>query len=276
MYHVTQYPEPLRSTTSLAMKVTSRKREKTHCQHFQELAAHQKAGQPKLKGFMRRITCETGIARESVCQMAKTELNFKPYKLEKAHLLTNDNKFVQLQRSHSFLRHAAGTHWERIVFRDKKLFMVEQAHNPQNDRSWSTEAPGPSSGIEHCQNPQAVMVWGGICTSSKTPLVIINKGLKINEEYYQSKILEAVVLSWAQQHFGNQQWTFQQDSAPAHKAKTTQEWCRAHFPDFISSAEWPPYSPHLSHVDYSICSILEARACAKPHKSLELLKQLLL
>jgi hypothetical protein len=61
-----------------------------------------------------------------------------------------------------------------------------------------------------------------------------------------------------------------------HKAKTTQEWCRAHFPDFISPAEWPPYSPDLKSMDYSIWSILEARACAKPHKSLESLKQSLL
>jgi hypothetical protein len=31
------------------------------------------------------------------------------------------------------------------------------------------------------------MVWGGICASSKTPLVFINKGVKINKENYQSK-----------------------------------------------------------------------------------------
>jgi hypothetical protein len=110
---------------------------------------------------------------------------------------------VRLQRSYAFLRGATGPRWERIVFTDKKLFTVEQAHNCQNDRSWSAEAPGLSSVIEHCQNPQAIMVWGGICASGKTPLVIVNKGEKINKEYYQSKILEAVLLPWTQQHFAN-------------------------------------------------------------------------
>jgi hypothetical protein len=186
---------------------------------------------------MRSIARETGISRESVHQMAKTELNLKPYKLQKAQLLTDDNKLVRLQRNHALLRRTAGTRWERIIFTDKKLFMVEQAHNRQNDRSWSAEAPGLSSVIEHRQNPQVVMVWGGICTSGKTPPVIVNEGVKINKKYCQSKILEAVVLPWAQQQFGNQQWTFQQNSAPDRKAKTTQEWCRAHFPDFISSEE---------------------------------------
>ncbi|XP_054720805.1 origin recognition complex subunit 1-like [Uloborus diversus] len=53
----------------------------------------------------------------------------------------------------------------------------------------------------------------------------------------------------------------------------TQDWCRTHFPDLISSAEWPPYSPDLSSMDYSVWSILEAKVCAKPHKNLEALKQ---
>jgi inhibitor of nuclear factor kappa-B kinase subunit alpha len=130
--------------------------------------------------------------------------------------------------------------------------MVEQAHNRQNDRSWSTEATGPLSVIKHCQNLHAVMIWGGICASGKPPLVIVNEGVKISKEYYQSKILEAVVLPWAQQHSSNQQWTFQQYSAAAHKAKTTQGWCTAHFLDFISSAEWPPYSPDLNRMDYNL------------------------
>ncbi|GBM39592.1 hypothetical protein AVEN_154103-1 [Araneus ventricosus] len=51
-----------------------------------------------------------------------------------------------------------------------------------------------------------------------------------------------------------------------------QEWCKAHFPDMISSAEWPPYSLDLNPMDYSVW-YLESRACSKPHKSLNSLKQ---
>ena len=51
------------------------------------------------------------------------------------------------------------------------------------------------------------------------------------------------------------------------------EWCMANFPDFITATEWPPFSPDLNLVDYSIWSILEARICAKPHKNLVPLKQ---
>ena len=85
-------------------------------------------------------------------------------------------------------------------------------------------------------------------------------------------MLKDNVVPWATEHFGEDNWTFQQDSAPAHKAKLTQEWISENFPDFISAQEWPPYSPDLNPMDYSIWSILESKACAKSHKTLATLK----
>ena len=35
-------------------------------------------------------------------------------------------------------------------------------------------------------------------------------------------------------------FTFQQDGAPAHGAKTTQEWLGQHCPNFIGKDCWPP------------------------------------
>jgi hypothetical protein len=66
---------------------------------------------------------------------------------------------------------------------------------------------------------------------------------------------------------------FSTGSNPAHKAKMTQKWCKTHFLSFITLAKWSPYLLNLNLMDYSVWSILEARACAKYRKSLELLKQ---
>ncbi|KAM8718286.1 hypothetical protein ACLKA7_000988 [Drosophila subpalustris] len=151
--------------------------------------------------------------------MAKKHLGLKPYKLQKVQLLTDENKRVRLQRCRQLKRRAAGQRWERILFTDEKLFTVEQSHNHQNDRIWSQKAP--------------------------------DQGVKINQEVYRRDILDVMAIPWAQQHFGDADWTFQQDSAPAHKAKMMQDWCKTLFPDFISSVEWPPYSPDLNPMDYS-------------------------
>ncbi|KAI6646993.1 hypothetical protein LOD99_8992 [Oopsacas minuta] len=43
-------------------------------------------------------------------------------------------------------------------------------------------------------------------------------------------------------------------------------------PDCINKDEWPPSSPDLNPLDYSVWANLESRACAKSHKSLESLK----
>jgi len=54
----------------------------------------------------------------------------------------------------------------------------EQSQNRKNDRIWSAQAPGISSVVEHCQVPPSVLVWGGICTSGKIPLVFRDQGVK--------------------------------------------------------------------------------------------------
>ena len=48
---------------------------------------------------------------------------------------------------------------------------------------------------------------------------------------------------------GNE-FTFQQDGAPAHQAQQTQTWCKDHFWDFWPKSRWPAKSPDLNPLDY--------------------------
>ena len=78
---------------------------------------------------------------------------------------------------------------------------------------------------------------------------------------------------WATSHFVTDPWTFQQDSAPAHRAKTTITWLEENVPAFITPSEWPPYSPDLNPMDFSIWSILERKVCCIRQPSVEVLKR---
>ena len=54
--------------------------------------------------------------------------------------------------------------------------------------------------------------------------------------------------------FHGQNRSFQQDSAPAHKPQTTQQWQETNVPDFISTSDWPSVSPDLNPLDYKLWS----------------------
>ena len=45
-----------------------------------------------------------------------------------------------------------------------------------------------------------------------------------------------------------------------------------HTGSFWTKNEWPPSSPDCNPMNYAIWSILESRACAKPHSSVNMLK----
>ena len=56
--------------------------------------------------------------------------------------------------------------------------------------------------------------------------------MKVNAQVYCDQILQARVVPWAREHFKENQWTFQQDSAPAYKARIRQQFCKGNFSDF--------------------------------------------
>ena len=111
----------------------------------------------------------------------------------------------------------------------------------------------------------------------------VEKGIKINADYYQTEILESVLIPKTNLSFPNANslypggaWTFQQDSAPAHRAKTTQNWVSKNCPGFISTKEWPPASPDLNYLDFAIWETVEAKVNAKQHQSMASLKHAIL
>jgi len=54
-------------------------------------------------------------------------------------------------------------------------------------------------------------------------------------------------------------YIFQQDSAPAHRARASVEFLEREKPQFILLQLWPPNSPDLNPVDYTVWSILQEK-----------------
>ena len=68
---------------------------------------------------------------------------------------------------------------------------------------------------------------------------------------------------------------FQQDSAPAHRARATVEYLRQATPEFISPDLWSPNSPDFNPVDYNdykVWGCVQERVYQKPICDVDQLK----
>ena len=61
-------------------------------------------------------------------------------------------------------------------------------------------------------------------------------------------------------------FVFQQDSAPAHRARETIKLLQWETPAFISPDQWPLNSPDLNPVDYKIWGVMQDRVYQKKVK----------
>ena len=96
------------------------------------------------------------------------------------------------------------------------------------------------------------------------PPVFISSGVRINPDRYLD-ILKDKVKPWIQANYPEGNYVFQQDGAPAHTSRRTQEWLDANLQELWTKDMWPPQSPDLNPLDFSIWATLEDSACKKPH-----------
>ena len=227
----------------------------------------------------RKMSAQLGISDRSTRRIIKEDLGLKPYKKRKLHGLTSAQIEKRRVRSKELLKRHGKSNLEHIVFSDEKLFSVEERFNSQNSRIYALsieDIPEHMRTVQRFQNEKKLMVWCAISKKGKFPMVFVESGTRINASFYIQNILGPVLKVHSEKMYSNKDWVFQQDSAPAHKAKITQAWCQANLSDFITSSCWPPSSPDLNQLDYSIWGILESRVNTKRHTSIESLKVTLL
>lgn len=228
---------------------------------------------------MRKMASDLKISQGSLRNIVKRDLGLSSFKRRRVHFLSQAVQKKRLSRSKGLLTRYASVGLDNILFTDEKLFTVEEASNRQNDRILSSAVstiPETHRLVKRVQKPSSLMVWAGVSAVGRTPLVFVPSGVKINALTYKQYILEPVVKDLGHTMFKNDNFLFQQDGAPAHTAKSTQEWLRNEIPQFLSKEEWPPSSPDLNPMDFSVWSILEKNACSKPHRNLESLKRSLI
>ena len=223
--------------------------------------------------------------------MRKAHQPFKPYRLQKLSPLHSKQRLAfckTVLRRH--LKHQGvrvrsfgkGGEVEpldirKAVWVDKKLFTVKKTccQSTQNRRVWfkkglkKKEAAVllPSKMIQEKRTGSHGVMMGLLLAGDGrvSRPAVMPSGLKINSEVYQ-KILEQEyypqILEWYPDH----SFVWIQDNTPSHGSKSTVEWLSRNW--VANGAEilrWPPCSPDLHPLDFSIWSILESKLPIYPN-----------
>jgi transposase len=224
----------------------------------------------------KKLALQMNVSRCTIQRALKMDLKLKALKRSTCHMLTIPQKVARVKKCRALLKRYGEKKVKSILFSDEKIFNVEEQFNKQNDRVYARsvkDIPLHQRKVKRSHGPGSVMVWAGVSWMGKAPLHFVEKGVKVSAKNYLSDVLESVVEPLNSTLFDGKPWTFQQDSAPAHKAKVVQTWLSNNVPDFMSTADWPSASPDLNPLDYAIWSKLEEKVCSKPHTSVEALKK---
>lgn len=204
----------------------------------------------------RKLAADLNMSKTSIFNIIKKNLKMRAYKKKKLHGLTTKQKIARYQKCKRLLQWHAGSD---IIFSDEKLFVLQNYHNSQNDRVYAKSSKDISVkdiAVERYQNASAVMVWGAISKRGKLPLKFIERGVKINAQYYLTEVLKNHLVNNAKILYGDEYYCFQQDSAPSHKAKVVQQYLSENVPDFLTVEDWPAASPDLNPLDFTIWSYM--------------------
>ncbi len=106
--------------------------------------------------------------------------------------------------------------------------------------------------------------WGAMSSAGIGPLCFLRS--KVNTAVYQ-EVLEHFMLPAADQLYGDANFIFQQDLAPAHSAKATSTWFKDHG---IPVLNWPANSPDLNPIENLWGIVKRKMRYARPNNAEEL------
>jgi len=213
--------------------------------------------QPNTHRSVREIVRETGIRQSSVFRIIHNDLRLKCLKKRCAQQLTESNRANRLQCARMLLKMYPDDQVNFMWFTDEKLFTVAAPKNPQNDRLYvpvttTKKEVAPERLLRtRPMFSQSHMVSVGMSKLGCTDLVFVDPGVKINGAYYRDMLLSKQLLP-VMRELSGEFFVFQQDNAPAHRARDTVRLLEQATPAFIPPDLWPANSPDLNPVDYRI------------------------
>lgn len=130
--------------------------------------------------------------------------------------------------------------WQKIVWSDEKKFNLD---GPDGfSYYWHDLRKEELLFTTRSQGGGSVMIWASFGWNGQSDICFIETRLKANG--YQN-VLKNHLINIAKK-IGGQEWIFQQDNAPIHRAKVNISWFKR---NKINVLPWPSLSPDLNPIE---------------------------
>lgn len=163
----------------------------------------------------------------------------------------------------------------KVIWTDEAGFNLDGHGNVQNTRYWS--ASNPDFTVESRMKSHTLHVWAGIWSGGVIgPFFFTGT---INGARYL-KMLEDEIMPEIEAIPNHQELFYMQDGASPHYALIVRDFLNRQFPDrWIGRGgpiAWPPRSPDLTPMDFSVWGVIKDRAYAARPGSIQELRQLII
>ena len=134
-------------------------------------------------------------------------------------------------------------YWKKVIFSDESKIVIGRDSRVyvwrKRDEGWRPDLVGPRQS-KPCYE---VMIWGCISWYGVGTITAVTGN--INAEKYQT-ILDNNLWPVIARHFPDENYIFQDDNAPVHRARSTQDFIHR---NGIRTMSWPAQSPDINIIE---------------------------